>query len=155
MRRLFFDSSALFAAAYSRTGHARDLILMAVRGEITLVVSQLVLDETRRNLAESTPERLIILDYITAGIPFEIVKPTKREVIAAARRVVLKDSPIIAAARKARMDYLVSLDKKHLRGRPELAEHVRAPILTPQEAFERLTQPDQCPVKRSRMNFTA
>ena len=142
MKRLFIDSSVLFAAAYSRTGHARDLVLMAVRGEITLVVSQLVLEETRRNLAESAPDRLIILDYITAGIPFEIVKPTKREVIAAARRVVLKDAPIIAAARKARVDHLVTLDKKHLLGKPELAEYVRAPIVTPQEAFERLVQSD-------------
>jgi len=64
MQRLFVDSSVLFAAAYSRTGHARDLILMAVRGEITLVVSHLVLDETRRNLTESAPERLLILDVI-------------------------------------------------------------------------------------------
>jgi len=141
MQRLFLDSSVLFAAAYSSTGHARDLILMAVRREITLVVSQLVLDETRRNLAESAPERLIILDYITAGIPFEIVKPTKREVITAAKRVVLKDAPIVAAARKARVDHLVTFDKKHLLGKPELAEYVRAPIVTPQEAFERLARP--------------
>ncbi len=144
MQRLFLDSSVLFAAARttaSRTGHARDLILMAVRGEIVPVASQLVLDETRRNLAESVPERLIIFDYITAGIPFETVKPTKREVIAAARRVVLKDAPIIAAARKARVDYLATLDKKHLLGKPELAEYVRAPIVTPQEAFERLARP--------------
>ena len=57
MQRLFLDSSVLFAAAYPRTGHARDLVLMAVRGEITVVVSHLVLEETRRNLAESIPER--------------------------------------------------------------------------------------------------
>jgi len=142
MKRLFLDSSGLFAAAYSRTGHARDLILMAVRGEIILVVSQLVLEETRRNLAESAPERLAILDYLTAGIPFEFVKPAKREVIAAARHAVLKDAPMVAAARKARVDYLVTLDKKHLLGKPELAAYVRAPIVTPQEAFERLAKPD-------------
>jgi predicted nucleic acid-binding protein len=145
MKRLFLDSSVLFAAARataSRTGHARDLILMAVRGEIILIVSQLVLEETRRNLAESAPERLAILDYVTAGIPFELIKPTKREVIAAAKRVVLKDAPILAAARKARVDYLVTLDKKHLLGKPELTEYVRAPIITPQEAFERLPKPD-------------
>lgn len=142
MKRLFIDSSAPCAAAYSRTGYARDLILMAVRGEIALVISQLVLEETRRNLVESAPERLAILDYVTAGIPFELVKPTKREVMATAKRIVLKDAPILAGARKARVDYLVTLDKKHLLGKPELAEYVRAPILTPQEAFERLTQSD-------------
>jgi hypothetical protein len=95
MKRLFIDSSVLFAAAYSPR--------------------QLVLEETRRDLAESAPERLAILEYVTAGIPFERVKPTKREVMAAAKRIVLKDAPILAGARKARVGYLVTLDKKPLR----------------------------------------
>ena len=93
-------------------------------------------------MQQRLPERLAILDYVTAGILFELVKPTKREVIAAARSVVLKDAPIVAAARKARVDYLVTLDKKHLLGRPDLAKYVRAPIVTPQEAFARLAQHD-------------
>ena len=140
MSLLFIDSSVLFSAAYSVRGHAHDIIRMAIRAEVTLVVSQLVMAETRRNLAESAPDKLVLLDYIVASIPFEFVRPTKGEVRAAAKRVALKDAPILAAARKARVDFLVTLDKKHLLGKPELARYARTNIATPREVFTHLTK---------------
>ena len=140
MSRLFLDSSVLFAAAYSPRGHAHDLIRMAIRREIVVVASSLVLTETKRNLAESAPEYLVLLDYILENIPFELFQPTKREVVAATRYTALKDAPIVAAARKAKVDFLVALDKKHPLGKPDLAEYVGAEILTPKEAFVRLTR---------------
>ncbi len=142
MTRLFLDSSVLFAAVYSTQGHARDIIALAARGEITLVVSQFVLAEAKRNLAENAPQRHPFFDYVLQITPFEFVQPTKRQVLAAGKHVVLKDAPIIAAARKAKVDMLVTLDRKHLLGKPELARYVRAAIVTPKEAMARLAQPN-------------
>ncbi|MGD2158995.1 MAG: PIN domain-containing protein [Anaerolineales bacterium] len=134
MIRIFVDSSVLFAAAYSATGHSRDLILMAAREEITLVISHLVLAETRRNLFESAPEVLNYLDLVIDNIPFESIQPTKREVIAASEFVVLKDAPIVAAAKKAGVKFLVTLDRKHLLGKPKIAQYAGVDIVTPKEA---------------------
>jgi hypothetical protein len=39
---------------------------------------------------------------------------------------------------KARVNMLVTLDKKHFLGRPELESYINAPILTPKEAFEKI-----------------
>ena len=39
MIRIFMDSSALFAAILSSTGAARELVRLAVNGEIELVIS--------------------------------------------------------------------------------------------------------------------
>lgn len=66
MKRLFIDSSVLFAAAYSSHGHARDLLLMAARKKVILVVSPLMLEETRRNLEESAPETVTPGKALTA-----------------------------------------------------------------------------------------
>lgn len=49
--RLFIDSSVLFSAANSERGHSRDLVIMSARGELVIVLSHYVLEETRRNLA--------------------------------------------------------------------------------------------------------
>jgi uncharacterized protein len=138
MKRIFLDSSVLFSAAYSIHGHAHDLILMAVREELAIVTSELVLIESGRNLAESAPDKLYALDRIVANIPLEIIRPTKRDVRAATRYVHLKDAPIVAAARRANVDLLVTLDKKHLLGRPRLAKYVRAAVVTPREAIDYL-----------------
>ena len=138
MKRLFIDSSVLFSAAYSTRGYARELILMAVREEVILVVSPLVLDETRRNLAESAPETLDLLDLLVKAIPFEYANPTKAEVLSAAQNVALKDAPILAAAKKAQADLLVTHDKKHLLGNSKADVYLGARIVNPKDAVESL-----------------
>lgn len=135
MKRIFLDSSVLFSAAYSHRGHSRDLILMAIREEIIVVSSQMVIDETRHNLAEDAPDKLLFLEYVVENIPFVFVEPTKREVLSAAKQVALKDAPIVAAAKKGEVDLLVTLDKKHLLEKPALAKFVGAEIVTPKEAI--------------------
>jgi len=58
MMRVFLDASVLFAAAYSATGASREIIRRAIRGQIECVVSDLVLEEARRNLGAKAPEAL-------------------------------------------------------------------------------------------------
>lgn len=139
MIRVFFDSSVLFAAAYSSRGHSRDLLLMAGRRDIVAVASPVVLEETRRNIAESAPECLPVLERLLEQVAFELVRPSKREVLAAARQIALKDAPILAAARRARVHILVTLDRKHLLDKPALARYARTKILTPKDTVAALT----------------
>ena len=115
---------------------------MAIREEVTLVVSQVVLTETRRNLAQSAPEHVVLLDLLEANVPFEIIDVTKHEVLSAAEHVVLKDAPIVAAARKGKVDLLVTLDQKHLLGKPEIIEYIKANVVTPKEAMDQLHRGD-------------
>ncbi|MCX6026471.1 MAG: PIN domain-containing protein [Chloroflexi bacterium] len=139
MMRLFIDSSVPFSAAYSAQGYARDLIMRALTGDVILVVSDLVLEETRRNIAQSSPENLPLLEFVLASIPFEVVRARKSQVLAASKYTELKDAPIAAAARHAGVDLLVTLDRKHLLNKPDLAKHVGADIVTPKEAVDRLS----------------
>ncbi len=135
MKRIFIDSSVFFSAAYSEKGGSRELLLKGARGEVILVLSPLVLEETRRNLGEVSSELADLFDMIAGAIPFELVQPTKDEVISAAMIVSLKDAPILAAARKAGVDLLVTLDKKHLLGKPELVKYAGTQIVSPKEAI--------------------
>jgi predicted nucleic acid-binding protein len=137
MPRIFIDSSVLFSAAYSSKGHSRDLMMLGTAGSVKLFVSDFVLEETRRNLALKQPA-LKILERIIQVAQIEVVSASLQLVQEAMKVVVPKDAPILAAARNARVDMLVSLDKKHLLGHPELESYLNAPILTPAEAIKRL-----------------
>ena len=137
MTRIFIDSSVFFSAAYSSRGHSRDLILMVLRGDVDLVLSRLVLEETRRNLAESAPKSLSFLEFVLESVPYEIVRPSKRQILEAAEYTAFKDAPIAAAAKMAKVELLVTLDRKHLLGRPDLARYVGADIVTPKEVVGR------------------
>ena len=136
MIRAFVDASVLFAASYSPTGASRELLRLAFHGEVELVTSDDVLEEARRNLAAKLPDTLDLFQQIVELIPFEIVTPTPEEVQEAATYTEHKDAPIVAAAIKAQVDYLTSLDKRHLVGVPEVAQGSGLKIVLPQELLE-------------------
>jgi predicted nucleic acid-binding protein len=139
-RRVFLDSSVLYAAAFSATGPARRLILKGLQGSVALCLSDLVLEETKRNLARNAPLALpsftILADLFS---PF-ITNPTKAEVLKAAQIVHLKDAPIVAAAAKAKADYLATHDVKHLLTHAQaIAQAYKMIVLTPTEILRILT----------------
>jgi predicted nucleic acid-binding protein len=136
MRRIFLDSSVLFAGAYSNKGYARDLIVLGIREQVNLCISSLVIEETRRNLAYIAPEIVLDLERIFELVAFEVINPSKNAVISATGLVALKDAPILAAARLAKVDILVTLDKRHLLDRPELEVFIGARILRPKQSYE-------------------
>src|SRR5215207_3345526 len=79
--KVFFDSSVLFAAAFSERGSARDLLLVSLRGERGLALSSLVLAETQRNLARKAPDKLLafarlrpVLESFVTDPPAELVQ---------------------------------------------------------------------------------
>jgi predicted nucleic acid-binding protein len=138
--RLFIDSSVLFSAANSARGHSRDLILMGARREIIILLSDFVLEETIRNLTQLKHPPLAELGKLLENSNIEIVEVNRPAVLEAGKFIVMKDAPIIAAAKSAKADMLVSLDKKHILNRPELENYIKASILTPGEAYKTLRE---------------
>ena len=51
MIRAFIDASVFVSASLSSRGASREILLMALRGQVALVISDIVLLETERDLA--------------------------------------------------------------------------------------------------------
>ena len=131
-RRIFLDSSVLYAAIFSATGPARRLILKGLEGIITLAVSDLVLEETKRNLKTKAPLALPYFTILADLLSPVLTNPTKSEVFRAAQIVHLKDAPIVAAATKAKAEYLATHDVKHLLAQAQAIEQAYGiTVLTP------------------------
>ena len=138
MIRAFIDASVFYAASYSSTGASREIIQQAIRGNITLVFSKFVLEEVERNLTNKAPEALIAFQQFLDVVPFEFVRPTKRQVLQAASYTAPKDAPIVAAAKRAQVDYLVSLDRRHLVGVTEVEQGSGLSIVLPEELLKEI-----------------
>jgi predicted nucleic acid-binding protein len=139
-RSVFLDSSVLYAAAFSETGPARRLLLKGFSGSITLSISELVLEETKRNLTKNAPLALPSFSLITGLLSQQTVHPTKAEVLRAAKIVHLKDAAIVAAAAKGKVEYLATHDVKHLLNHATAIEQAYGIIvLTPAEILSVLT----------------
>jgi predicted nucleic acid-binding protein len=139
-RHVFLDSSVLYAAAFSKTGPARQLIRKGMEGSVTLAISDLVLEETKRNLTKNAPLALpsfhVLADLFS---PF-ITNPTKVQVLKAAQIVHLKDAPIVAAAAKAKAGYLATHDVKHLLNHAQAIEEAYGiTVLAPSELISILS----------------
>jgi hypothetical protein len=80
-RRVFLDSSVLYAAAFSATGPARQLLLKGLQGSVTLCISGLVIKETKRNLSKNTPLALPYFTTIADLLAMSATRPTKVEVL--------------------------------------------------------------------------
>ena len=139
-RSVFLDSSVLYAAAFSPTGPALRLILKGFDGSVTLTISDLVLEETKRNLTKNAPVALPSFDLLADLFSPVITTPTKAEVLKATQVVYLKDAPIVAAAAKGKADYLATHDVKHLLNHATaIAEAYGITVLTPAELLRALT----------------
>jgi predicted nucleic acid-binding protein len=113
-RSVFLDSSVLYAAAFSATGPARRLILKGLEGSVALAISDLVLEETKRNLKKNAPLALPYFNLLADLFSPFITNLTKAEILKAAQLVHLKDAAIVAAAAKGKAEYLATHDVKHL-----------------------------------------
>ena len=134
--RVFLDTSALIAGVISPTGAAREVLRLCEARLVDLVVSRQVLTEADRNLSAKLPE--VLPDYralLTQLAPQIVEDPAPEAVKEAARIIHHKDAPILAAAREAEVDYLVSWNTRHFHTGAVRA-FVSFPVVTPGELLK-------------------
>jgi predicted nucleic acid-binding protein len=134
MIRVFVDANVFFAASYSRTGASRALFQAALESKITIVASEFVLIEAERNLARKAPAALPAFRQLLELVVGEITdKPSREELERAATYMALKDTPVVAAAIRAGVDYLTTWDRRHFINDPQIVEQSGLNIVTPDE----------------------
>ena len=134
---LFLDSSALFAGIVSATGAARVLLLLAETDHIIVTISEQVVAETERAIARKVPRALNDLRQAILASTARIVRDPSAEDVMAHLNLISHpaDVPIVLAAMRAKVDYLVTLNRKHFMDDPDVAQQTGLRIGTPEEAL--------------------
>ncbi len=129
--RVFLDSNVIFSGLYSPEGAPGVILDHFVKGSISIVVSQQVLEEVVRTVRAKLPDALPALKRLLMGIPPEIVAdPESREVERWMNKLPLGDAAILAAAIEAQPDYFITGDR-HFTEDPRIAEEAKLHIITP------------------------
>jgi predicted nucleic acid-binding protein len=131
--KVFLDSSALIAGVISSSGAARVLLVMSETGQIEIFISEHVITESERSLARKVPHALPeFRQSIRDTQPRILRNPTQQEI---RNHLYLigdpGDVPILLAAMKAKVDYLVTHNRKHFLDDPTVAEKTGLKIGTP------------------------
>jgi predicted nucleic acid-binding protein len=134
---LFLDSSALFAGVASPTGAVRVLLWLAEAGLITITVSEQVIAETERAVARKVPRALPSYRQALRSAALRILRDPPPEEVQAHQHIISHqaDVPIIVAAMKARVDYLVTFNRRHFIDDPGVAARSGLRIGTPGDAL--------------------
>jgi predicted nucleic acid-binding protein len=134
---LFLDSSALIAGIVSAQGAARALLLLAEDEKILLTVSEQVIAEVERNLARKAPRSLPFARELIRSANLRIVRDPPVEEVQAHLDWIAHpaDAPILVAAVRARVDFLVTLNTRHFVDDPEVARRSGLRIGRPGDAL--------------------
>jgi predicted nucleic acid-binding protein len=133
---VFVDSSVLFAGSLSAKGFARDLLLAGLTGQVALVLSSDVFEETERNLSRDYPRALAAFQQFKDAWSGAVIDPDPEAVQEIAERIARKDAPIVAAALAAGVDYLATYDRKHLLSEKVLIKSsYNLAVVTPEEVL--------------------
>ena len=134
---IFLDSSALIAGVLSEGGASHALLLLGESEDIYLTISEMVIIESERSIALKSPRTIPILRNSIVRSNLQIVRdPLPKEVKANLYLISdPADVPILLAAMKAKVDFLVTHNRKHFLDDPKVAENSGLRIGTPGDAL--------------------
>ncbi|MCC6301079.1 MAG: PIN domain-containing protein [Anaerolineales bacterium] len=134
---IFLDSSALVAGAISKTGAAFALLQLGEAGEVQLLVSEMVIVEAERTLAAKSPRTLNDLRSLIKSSKLSILHNPSEEESNSNLYLIQdpSDVPILLAAMKANVDFLVTHNRKHFLDDPKVAENSGLRIGAPGDAL--------------------
>lgn len=117
-KRVFLDTSVLFAAVWSEMGGSRLILKLGEAGAVSLWVGPWVLREAdavlQRKSAKSRPHLALLLDRAQVQVGREAGQKALEQALAVV--AYLPDAQVLAEALEMGVDYFVLLDRKHLVG---------------------------------------
>ncbi|MFH1889971.1 MAG: PIN domain-containing protein [Candidatus Kuenenbacteria bacterium] len=134
---VFLDSSVIFSATKSKLGGSFRILEECRAGTFQAVISKRVIREVQINLQEKHPELLSVFYNFLFEVGFQITNPTITLIKKCQEIINPDDAVILAAALKAKVDCLITLDKKHFM---DMNVTKKAPIviLTPRDFLSQM-----------------
>lgn len=131
--RVFLDTSALFSAVFSEHGGARESLRLGEVGLCQLLVSPEVLAELERNMQAKARRRVADAALLLDRCRVEVTTPPAQSVVQQCQNVLgyAADAVVFAAALDARVDYFVTLDRRHFLENSVLRKAISIPLGTP------------------------
>lgn len=131
-KRVFLDTSVIFAAVLSEKGGAKKILQLGEAGVFQLIVGPNVLRECEEVVKRKCPDSLPRLAYLLELARIEVATEPGDEEIITARAIVSyePDAYVLAEAMGAEPDWFITHDKAHFlkkRRSPELSFQLGTP----------------------------
>lgn len=130
---VYLDSSAIFSALIAESGGARQLLRLGEMRHIVLCVSAAVLTEVENTLRSKAAAQLPSLALWLHGAHIKVVANASSSEVSRHLTLLpyLPDAVVLAAAVRAKVDFFVTLDRKHFLDNAHLRASLAFPLGTP------------------------
>lgn len=145
--KIFLDSSVLLAGLYSPKGGSAIILGRIKKKKLVGFISYSVIEETKRNIRKKFSLKLLakleeIIKIVNIQESFE-----PKDILKYRRLVDPKDIHVLVFADSSRAEFLITLDKKHLKTKKLQKAKLPFKIVTPKEF---LSQKDPSSLKATR-----
>ena len=139
MKSVFLDATCWMAAAGNPHGGSAEILKLGRMGTLVIFVTQRVLKEAEKNIREAWGwEELERFHREVSDQELLLIEdPTEQEEAQWQAVTAPKDCHVLAAAFKARVDVMVTLDRKHLLTEA-VSTHFPIPVMHTTEFFTAL-----------------
>ena len=145
MIRVLLDANVYFAGCASPKGASAFILELARKKEIQVVASRLILREAELNLRlKSTSEAVEIFHRLFKQTELQVIPSPDESTCARYEEIIHpKDVPVLAAAVAAKVDYIVTLDRRHFLNPLVLKEAQPIKILVPGDFLNRVIRENE------------
>lgn len=141
--KVLLDASVIITGINSKNSASSVILELSQKGKIKTFVSSIILNEVVRNLNKKFPEKILrdFLSYLPKSNFKKIEFRDELEVLQFQGITAQKDTHVIAAASKAKVDFIVTFDRKHLLSIKEGS--LPFIILSPADLIKKIISKDQ------------
>ena len=134
--KILLDSSVLLAGLYSNKGRSAIILSLIKSKKLIGFISPSVIEETQRNIRKKFSSKLFskLEEIIKVTNICEVFDP--KDILKFKTLVNIKDLHILVFAKSSKSDFLITLDKKHLKTKKIQKADLPFKILTPKEFLE-------------------
>lgn len=131
--RLFLDSSVFISALISNTGASAQILALCEARLLEIYISDEVEEEVFNVFDRKFPELKPLFNDLLKTVKLKRIKTAKDKISKEVASWIKdpKDVKILMGAKKAEVDYLVTLDKRHFIKDEKVSEKSGLTILTP------------------------
>ncbi len=142
MLRVFLDANVYFAGFLSEEGASSFVLELARKKKIILCASRLVLREADRNLRKKAPPKILkAFRRFLQQTKISIAPPPADMILESCEAYIHpKDVPVLAAVLEAKIDFLITLDRRHFFTPKVLSFSKKIKIVTPAEFLHELSK---------------
>ena len=136
--KIFIDSSVFIAALLSETGGSAKVLNLCEVRILEGFISRKVIEEVERNIGRKFPDLKPYFDRVLKNGKLIVSNIKSKNSVKIAEKLISdkNDAPILAAAKSAKVDVLLTLDIRHFIRDPNVSKKSGLKIMTPGEFLQ-------------------